>query len=1279
MPQDSSAQRTAAEDAAARNPGVVDTSQVGAADPAAFWGDSDLPVVGLGGSAGSLTALQTFFQSTPETTGMAFVVILHLSPEHESTLAALIQQATPMPVVQVVSKTAVRPDHVYVIPPGKHLTMQDGSLDLTELDRPKGKRVAVDHFFRTLADTHGAAASAIILSGVDGDGALGLKRIKERGGLTIAQDPDEAQEEGMPRAAIATGIVDWVLPVEEMPKRLVEYRENAKQLQLPSADAPPLDEEADAVLKRSEKERNEVALQEVLAFLKMRTGHDFSYYKRATILRRVGRRMQVNACADTPAYLDYIRTHVGEAEALLQDLLISVTNFFRDRDAFATLEAELPRLFEGKGPGDQVRVWVAACATGEEAYSIAMLLCEHASTLSAPPQIQVFATDIDESAIEAARLGAYPESIATDVSEERLRRFFTYEAETRTYRVRRSVREIVLFALHDVLKDSPFSRQNLISCRNLLIYLDREAQGRVFDVFHFALRPEGFLFLGYSESAEDAANLFVPLDKRNRFYSRRAVQRTGLAVPLGSPPLTLTLQSPHQAEPGPLFPSMKSLPPKPESAGDPGGRVLQASPRGASSAELHFKLLDQVAPPSVIVDQAHNIVHLSGNAGKFFQFSGGEPTADLLRVVHPMLRIDLRTALFRAAKTGASVECSGVPFQVEGKTRHVDIAIYPSKESTHQLFLVTFRLRGAEQSPPTETTLSPESFAVVQHLEEELDQVRLQWRDTVEQYETSTEELKASNEELQAMNEELRSATEELETGREELQSINEELSTVNGELKSKVEELSRANSDLQNLMASTNIATVFLDRDLRIQRYTPSTVQLFNIIPGDIGRPLSDLTHRLDYPGISADAREVIDAKLPVEREVRTLSGGWHLARLLPYRTAEDEIAGVVLTCVDITERKRGEETRQWLSAVVESSNDAIVSFAFDGTILSWNRGAERIFGYSAADLVHKPFSILIPPDREEESRTGLERLRNGEEINSFETDGIKKDGARIHISLSASIIRDEGGEVVGATAIAQDITVRKQALEALRQARRELEERVEQRTQELRERAAQLERMASELTRGEQRERLRMSRLLHDHVQQLLVSAKMRLEGIEQSSEALSAEQIRAVINLLGETLESSRSLAVELSPPVLTEGLAIALEWLGGSWMKDKHDLDVKMNLDRSLDARSEELRALVFVAVREILFNVVKHSDVHEAFVDLYADGPDTLKVKIRDHGRGFDLSILEMGRPGVSGLGLFSLRERLQMLGGSLELESKEGAGVQAVVSVPRSPDPGSNK
>jgi len=1275
MPEDLNDEMAAEEAQAARGKGTAARSDADPADPAEFWGDSQFPIVGLGGSAGSIEALSSFFRRTPEATGMAFVVILHLSPEHDSSLPEILQRSTKMPVLQVSSMVKIAPDHVYVIPPGKNLTMRDGSIDLVDLERPHGKRVAVDHFFRTLADTHGAGASAIVLSGLDGDGALGLKRIKERGGLTIAQDPEEAAEAGMPRAAIATGIVDWVLPVEEMPRRLIDYRENAKRLKLPPVDVPLPGDAEQAARRQSVQKRDEAALQEVLSFLRMRMGHDFSYYKRATILRRVGRRMQVNGCEDTSSYLDYLRTHIGEAGALLQDLLISVTNFFRDREGFEALEAMLPDLFKGKSPGDQVRVWVAACATGEEAYSIAMLLTEYASRLSSPPQIQIFATDIDELAIETARTGIYPESIATDVSEERLRRFFTRQSGG--YQVKRSVREIVLFALHDLLKDSPFSRLDLISCRNLLIYLDRDAQGRVFDIFHFALVPEGKLYLGFSESAEDATALFIPLDKKNRIYSRRPTLRSGLTVPLGSPPLTLTLRAPHRPENGPVLPLAGSPANFANLPSAPGAQIRsfgRGSGRGDSLVELHFKLLDRFALPSVVVDRSYNIVHLSQGAGAFLQFAAGEPTADLLRMVHPMLRADLRTTLYRAGKSHGAEKSTGVPFEAGGISRLVDIAVYPADEVAADMLLVIFRPRGNDERAPARPAQSADTSAVVQQLEEELDHVKLHWQETVEQFETSTEELKASNEELQAMNEELRSTTEELETGREELQSINEELITVNSELKGKVEELSRTNSDLQNLMASTNIATVFLDLELRVKLYTPSTVLLFNLIPGDIGRPIAHLTHKFDYPRMVKDAEAVLETQAPVEREVRTLDGGWFLVRLLPYRTKEDEVVGVVLTCVEITERKRGEDARRWLSALVESSNDAIFSFSLaTGEIISWNKGAERIFGFTADEMVGCS-QIVAPPEYEDEKKAMLERLAKGEAIHSFETVRLRKDGSRINVSMSASVMRNDSGEILGATAIAQDITVRKQAVEELRQARDELEDRVEQRTHELQERADQLKRMATELTRSEQRERLKMSRLLHDHVQQLLVSAKMRLEGLARSGEAAAPKDLAAVVALLEETLESSRTLAVDLSPPVLNEGLAFALEWLGGVWMKDKHDLEVKLNLDHSLDAEGEELRALVFMSVREILFNVVKHAEVKEAFVDLYLEDPKHVNVKVRDHGRGFDLALLEAARSASPGMGLSRIRERLQMLGGTLQIVSGAGEGVEAVITVPRGPD-----
>jgi two-component system, chemotaxis family, CheB/CheR fusion protein len=863
------------------------------------YGYEQMPMVGLGGSAGSIGALESFFKAMSPNSGMVFVVVLHLSPDHESALPAMMQRWTSMRVQQAQNGHKVEPNHVYVIPPGKHLTAVDGHLRLAPLQREMGKRVAVDLFFRSLADSHGPHAAAIVLSGADGDGALGVKRIKERGGLTIAQDPDEAEYDSMPRAAIDSGMIDWVLNVEEMPERIVNYVTHEERIKLPPEN--PQSATATAAVEA------ETAFREILVFLRTRTGRDFSYYKRATILRRIARRMQVNSVEELPEYLAFLRTHPGEAGALLKDLLISVTNFFRDRDAFEQLEARIPLFFEGKGQGDTVRVWSPACATGEEAYSLAMMLIEHAKTLDVSPAIQVFGCDLDEDAIQAARAGIYPEAIAADVSEERLRRFFV--KEHRGYRVRRELREMVLFATHDLLKDAPFSRLDLVSCRNLLIYLNREAQVRALDIFHFALNAGGTLFLGSSESVEDGHPLFSVIDKKFRIYRKQPAARVGLPVPLG--PGTLLLRqiqeraaAEHSNEKGiaVVFPpagfSQTANLPLPTRRGrDPGER--------ATWSELHFKLLERFGPPSVLVDRDHDVQHLSESAGRFLQMTGGEPTMNLLRLVHPSLRIELRALLFRAAQTAAPASTEAVPFTGDGQNKAVDISVFPASDISPDFMLVTFGLR--ENVAPA--AVSPEPSApesLVHHLERELEQLRGHLRDTVEQYEASTEELKASNEELQAMNEELRSATEELETSREELQSINEELTTVNQESRNKVEELDHANSDLQNLMSATAIATLFLDRDMRIMRFTDSAAPIFNLIPGDIGRPLSHLQYRIDYPDMAVDAVRVLEKLTPIVREVHGPDDVSYLARMLPYRTYDDRIAGVVLTFVDITERER-------------------------------------------------------------------------------------------------------------------------------------------------------------------------------------------------------------------------------------------------------------------------------------------------------------------------------------------------------------------------------------
>lgn len=827
-------------------------------------------VVGIGASAGGVRALQHLFASLPEKTGAAFVVVVHLDPDVRSEMSNILAARTPMPVLQVANPVPLQPDHVYVIPPDRRLHITDDEIATAEFDEPRGRRAPIDLFFRSLAEQHGDGC-AVILTGAGSDGAVGVRAVKESGGIILVQDPSEAEFPSMPRAAIATGVADFVLPIREIAQRLTELvREKS------NGDPAGL------------QGLNPDLLRRILAHVRVRTGHDFSKYKRATILRRIARRMQVTRSDSPNAYYDVLRDNPDEAQALLGDLLISVTSFFRDKEAFQTLELQvIPQLFHGKFSDRAIRIWVPGCATGEEAYSVAMLLLEQASRQDIRPTIQVFGSDIDAKALAMAREGQYPSAIEADMGEDRLRRFFVKEADH--YRVRQELRDLVLFASHSLLKDPPFSRLDLIACRNLLIYLDRDLQEMACNTFHYALNPDGFLMLGTSESADNPTGQFRTFDRKARIYQSSAAPGELRLLPrlLGSVSVV------HEQAAVPMRPPSTSA-------------LL-------SEAAAHRQALEKVAPPSILVDQSHRVLHMSENSGRFLQPSGGPLSGNIVDLVRPELRFELRSALHGVFETSQPWLSLPIPVRFNGAARRVLMHVKPANEHNdngEDRAIVLF-IEGGTVEPDTagQSAENDAGNEIINRLREELQQTQARLRTTREESESANEELRAANEELQSINEEYRSTSEELETSKEELQSINEELQTVNSELKLKLEAVSRAHSDLQNLMAATDFGTLFLDSSLRIKRFTQQVTELFSITPSDEGRPISDFAHRLEYESLVGDARKVLANLTPIGHEIRSRDDRWYDVRLRPYRTVDDKIDGVVLTFVDMTDRRQTEE----------------------------------------------------------------------------------------------------------------------------------------------------------------------------------------------------------------------------------------------------------------------------------------------------------------------------------------------------------------------------------
>jgi chemotaxis methyl-accepting protein methylase len=848
-------------------------------------------IVGLGASAGGIQAFHEFFKHLPPKSGMAYVVILHLSPDHDSNLAHVLQNVTKMPVAQVTEKTKVEADHVYVVPPNQHLTMQDGFIIVSPNTQIEERRAPVDIFFRTLADEHGSRAIAVILSGTGANGSMGLKRVKEKGGATFVQNPREAEFNEMPRNAIATELVDEVMNVADIPAKIIAYKNSLGKIQISEeAEKQPQDQQQ--------------ALREIFTEIRIRTGHDFINYKRPTLLRRIERRINIHNLPDLPSYVRYMHENPNETMALLKDLLISVTNFFRDKKSFEIIESEiLPGLLKGRTGENQLRIWVAGCATGEEAYSLAILCAEKTSDIIDAPRVQIFATDIDETAIAQAREGLYNINDLADVSPERLRRFFNKEGDE--YRIRREVRETIMFANHNFLKDPPFSHLDLISCRNVMIYLNHVAQERVLETFHFALNPGCFLFLGSSEAVDGATDLYAGYNRENHIFQSRQAGPRAYPIPESVPNFRIDKQ--------PLNATQQ----------EQENKILER----ISFGDLHQQLLEQYAAPSLVVNEEYDIVHLSERAGKYLQISGGEPSQNLLKLIRPELRLELRSALYQATQKQSAVEARGLKINLNEHTETVNIHVRPvlrAGDTARGFILVLFE---ASTNTTGQEVLLTSDEPVASHLEEELIHLKAQLRSSSEQHEFQAEELKASNEELQAMNEELRSAAEELETSKEELQSMNEELRTVNQELKVKIEETSLTSNNLQNLINSTDVGTIFLDRSFRVALFTPAARNIFNLIPADYGRPLSDITNKLDYRDLIHDAETVLDKLTTIEREINTTDNMAFLMRITPYRTTEDRINGVVITFLDITIRREAEQLLQQNMDELTRFNNAMVS----------------------------------------------------------------------------------------------------------------------------------------------------------------------------------------------------------------------------------------------------------------------------------------------------------------------------------------------------------------
>ncbi len=953
------------------------------------------PIVGVGASAGGLAAFEAFFSGMPATTdpGMAFVLVQHLAPDHHSILSDLVRRCTRMQVFEVEDGMQVANNCAYIIPPNRDMAFSNGTLQLVDPVAPRGQRLPIDHFFRSLAHDQRDRAIGVVLSGTGSDGTLGVRAIKGEGGMVMAQTPESAEFEGMPRNAIATGLVDFELTPAEMPARLIAYARQAFGKHRRQA---------------TREQGSDPSFGTIITLLRNQTGHDFSQYKPSTIQRRIERRMAVHQIETADGYAQFVQHSPGELDALFRDMLIGVTRFFRDREAFEALEQQaIPRLLADQGADGSVRIWVPGCSTGEEAYSLAILLAEELAQRKQSPKIQVFATDIDSQALAVARTGIYPASIATDLTPERLARFFSVEPGGGAYRVNKRIRSMLIFSEHNLIRDPPFSRLDLISCRNLLIYLNGDLKKKLIPLFHYALNRDGFLFLGSSESVSEFGNLFSTLERRQKIYQRKD-DPIGTRSPAGFvPQLTSADVTPRQAIGTP-------------SAGEklPLRKLTEQA------------LLEQVVQVGALVNADGDLFYLHGHAGMYLEPAIGESgTNNILKMAREGLRRDLTIALHKTARTGQISRCPVLRVRTNGDFSTVTLTVRPvmvdpSMTAGQPLFLVILE-RTPEPAAREPLGDPPSSASVDQDAEAEIARLRRELGAKEDYLQSVREELESSNEEMQSVNEELQSTNEELETSKEELQSVNEELSTVNAELQTKVADLSQTNNDMNNLLAGTGIATIFVDHELKILRFTPASTQIINLIMNDVGRPISHIVSNLvAYDTLSADIKAVLDTLDPRSLDVESSNGQWYRMRIQPYRTIDNVVEGAVISFVDITETKQAHE--------VLRANEERLRVALDSTSMvlssqdrelryTWMHDPRQ--GSEEETIIGKTDQDLFPEDE------GTRLISMKRHVLKAGT-GMRKnvwmtiDGQRRLVDLTLEPLHDDSGAVIGLTSAYREVT---------------------------------------------------------------------------------------------------------------------------------------------------------------------------------------------------------------------------------------------------------------